>query len=164
MDDWKENRMELNYYCLVGFLLTFSFALGYSQLANNVVIVSHEQWRDSAIRIHVPFLPQGLLPSQMPHNMEQSSMCCTAGPCWLSILKIAVYTCPLFFHCLILTWVFLGEAVFPLNSRIQFVHKPGISPVLQFTARSGLRSYFQNYSHFTLPRPPGISFNVWSRN
>ena len=56
------------------------------------------------------------------------------------------------FHCLILTWTLLGKTVFPLNSIIQFVHKSGISPILQFTARNGLRSYFQNYSYFTLPK------------
>ena len=40
-----------------------------------------------------PFFPK--LPShQLPHNPEQSSMGYTAGPCWLSILIIAVCTCP----------------------------------------------------------------------
>ena len=159
-----EKKIEWNLIITASLGLTFSFALGYSRVANNVVIVSHEQWRDSAIHTHVPLLPQGLLPSRLPHIMEQSSMCCTAGLCWLSILNIAVYTCPFFFHCLILTWTLLGKTVFPLNSVIQFVHKSGISPILQFTTRNGLRSYFQNYSYFTLPKPPGISFNVWSRN
>ena len=56
------------------------------QLINNAVIVSGEQWRDSAIPIHVSILPQTPLPSRLPHNTEQSSMCYTVGPCWLSIL------------------------------------------------------------------------------
>ena len=46
---------------------------------NNVVIVSGEQQRDSAIHIHVFVLPQTPLPSRLPHNTEQSSLCCTVG-------------------------------------------------------------------------------------
>jgi len=42
--------------------------------------------------IHVSILPQTPLPSRLPHNIEQSSMCCTVGPCRLSILNITVYT------------------------------------------------------------------------
>ena len=34
-----------------------------------------------------PMLPQTLLPSRPPHNTEQSSMCCTVVPGWLSILN-----------------------------------------------------------------------------
>ena len=64
------------------------------QLINNAVIVSSEQWRDSAIGIHVSFLPQTPLPSRLPCNIEQSSMCYTVGPRWLSTLSIAVCTCP----------------------------------------------------------------------
>ena len=33
------------------------------------------------------------LPSRLPHNTEQSFMCYTGGPCWLSVLNIAVCTC-----------------------------------------------------------------------
>ena len=61
---------------------------------NNVVIVSSEQQRDSAIHIHVSILLQTPLPSRLPHNTEQSSLCSTAGPCLWSILNIAVCTCP----------------------------------------------------------------------
>ena len=43
--------------------------------------------------IHVPILPQTPLPSRLPHNIEESSLCYTVGPCWLSILNIAVSTC-----------------------------------------------------------------------
>ena len=31
---------------------------------------------------------------RLPHSIKQSSMCYTVGPCWLSILNIAVCTCP----------------------------------------------------------------------
>ena len=64
------------------------------QLTNNVVVVSGAQQSDSAIHIHVSILPQTPCPSRLSHNTEQSSLCCTVGPCWLSILSIAVCTCP----------------------------------------------------------------------
>ena len=56
------------------------------------MIGSGEQWRDSAIQIHVSVLPQTSLPSRLAHNMQQRSMCCSAGLSWLAILNIAV--CP----------------------------------------------------------------------
>ena len=48
-----------------------------SRLTNHVVIVSGEQRRDSAIETHVciPPHPQTLLPSRLPYNIEQSSIC-----------------------------------------------------------------------------------------
>ena len=52
------------------FVFTFYFVLEYKP-ANNVVRVSGEQWRDSAIFIHVSILPQTPLPSRLPHNIEQ---------------------------------------------------------------------------------------------
>ena len=61
---------------------------------NNVVIVSSRQQRDSAIHIHVSILPQTPFPSRLPHNIEQSSLCYTVHPCWLSVLNTAVCTCP----------------------------------------------------------------------
>ena len=57
------------------------------------MIVSGELQRDSVIHKHVSVLPQTPLPSRLPHNIEQSSMSYIVGPCWLSILKIAVCTC-----------------------------------------------------------------------
>ena len=38
--------------------------------------------------------PPTLLPSRLPDNIEQNSLCSTTGPCWLSLLNIAVCTCP----------------------------------------------------------------------
>ena len=58
----------------------------------NNVIVSGEQQRDSAIHMHVSTLPQTPLPSRLPHDIGQSSLCYTVGPCWLSILNMAVCT------------------------------------------------------------------------
>ena len=63
-------------------------------MINNVVIVSGGQQRGSVIHIQVSTLPQTPLPSRMPHNIEQSSVCYTVGPCWLSILNIAMCICP----------------------------------------------------------------------
>ena len=40
------------------------------------MIVSGGLQRDSAIYIHVSILPQTCLPSRLPHNIEQSSLCC----------------------------------------------------------------------------------------
>ena len=57
------------------------------------MIVSGVVYRDSAIHTHVSILTQTPLPSRLPHNIEQSSLCYTVGPCWLSILNIAVCTC-----------------------------------------------------------------------
>ena len=61
-----------------------------SRLTNNVVIVSGEQKRDSARLTCIHSSPTPL-PSRLPHNIEQSSICYTAAPWWLSILNIAVY-------------------------------------------------------------------------
>ena len=46
--------------------------------------------KDSVMHVHVFIFPQTAFPSRLPHNTEQSSMCCTVGPCWLSILNITV--------------------------------------------------------------------------
>ena len=61
---------------------------------NNVVIVSGELWRESAIHIHESILPPSLLPSRLAHDIEQSSMCYTVGPCWLPILQQCVHDFP----------------------------------------------------------------------
>ena len=63
------------------------------EMINNVVIVSGTKQRDSAIYIHVSILPQTPLPSRLPHNIKQSFLCYTVGPCWLTILNIALCIC-----------------------------------------------------------------------
>ena len=77
------------------FLFFFNFLLyfGVHQINNNV-IVSGGQQKDSAIHIHVSIFPQTPFPSRLPHNIEQSSLCYTTGPCWLSIFSRAVCTRP----------------------------------------------------------------------
>ena len=57
------------------------------------MIVSDAQLSDSAMHKHVSVLSQAPLPSRLPHKIEQSSLCYSVGPCWLSILNIAVCTC-----------------------------------------------------------------------
>ena len=47
--------------------------------------------RKAHLCIHVFILPKTPLLSRLPHNIEQSSMCYTVGPYWLSILNIDVY-------------------------------------------------------------------------
>ena len=42
------------------------------QPINDVLVVSGEQQRDSAIHIHGFLLPQTLIPSRLAHNVEQS--------------------------------------------------------------------------------------------
>ena len=58
------------------------------------MIVSGEQRMDLAIHECVSIPPQTPFLSRLLHNTEQSSLCYTVGPCWLSILNIAVCTCP----------------------------------------------------------------------
>ena len=57
------------------------------QPINNVVTVSGEQERDSALHTHVSTLPLTPLPSRLPCNLKQSSVCYTVGPCWFIHLK-----------------------------------------------------------------------------
>ena len=42
---------------------------------------------------HYSILPQTLLPSSLPHTIEQNSVCYIVGPCWLFIFNIALCTC-----------------------------------------------------------------------
>ena len=62
-------------------------------MINNVVLVSGVQQSDSVMHIHVAILFQILFPFRLLQSIEQSSLCYTVGPCWLSILNIVVCTC-----------------------------------------------------------------------
>ena len=59
-------------------------------MINNVVLVSDVQQSDSVIHMHVSILLQILFPFRLLENIEQSSLCYKVGPCWLSVLNIAV--------------------------------------------------------------------------
>ena len=56
------------------------------ELIYSVVLVSAVQKSDSVIRIHVSILFQILFPFRLLQSIEQSFLCYTVGPCWLSIL------------------------------------------------------------------------------
>ena len=43
------------------------------------MIVSGEQRWDSVVQIHVSIFPKTPLPARLPHDIEQSSLCCTEG-------------------------------------------------------------------------------------
>ena len=55
---------------------------------NNVVLVSGVQQSDSVI--HTSILFQILFPFRLLQNIEQSSLCSTAGLCWLSVVNTIV--------------------------------------------------------------------------
>ena len=57
------------------------------------MFISGVQQSDSIIHIHIFILFQILFPYRLLQYIEHSSLCYTVGPCWLSILNIAVRTC-----------------------------------------------------------------------
>ena len=57
----------------------------------NNVLISGTQQGDSVIHIHVSIF-QILFPFRLLKCIEQHSLCYTVGPCWLSMLNIAVVT------------------------------------------------------------------------
>ena len=59
-------------------------------LINNVVILSGEKQRDSAIHTHVSVLPPNALPIQAA-TLSRVPCATQLGPCWLSNINIA---CP----------------------------------------------------------------------
>ena len=61
-------------------------------LVNNVVIVSSVQQSNSVIQLPVSIFLQIVFPFKLSQNIEQHFLCYTIGPCWLSILDIAVCT------------------------------------------------------------------------
>ena len=64
------------------YVFNFLFCIGV-QLMNIVVCVSDVQQSDSVIHICVFILFQILFPFRLLHNIVQSSLCYTVGPCWL---------------------------------------------------------------------------------
>ena len=63
------------------------------QLINNTVLVSHVQQTDSVITIHVfsyMCIFQICFPFRLLHNIEQGSLCCTVGLCWLFSVYMSV--------------------------------------------------------------------------
>ena len=62
-------------------------------MINNVVLVSGVHQSDSVIHVHVSVFFQIHFSFRLLQNIEQSSLCYTVGPCWLSVLNIAACTC-----------------------------------------------------------------------
>ena len=54
------------------------------------MLISAVQQSDFVIHIHVSILFQILLTFRLLHDIDQSSLNYAVGPCWLSILNIAV--------------------------------------------------------------------------
>ena len=50
-------------------------------------------WPNYFLRTHISILWEILFPFSLLQNIEQISLCCTVGPCWLSVLNTAVCTC-----------------------------------------------------------------------
>ena len=59
-------------------------------MINNVVLVSGVQQIDSVVHIHIFILFHILFPFRLLQNIEQSSLCDTVDPGWLSILNTVV--------------------------------------------------------------------------
>ena len=63
------------------------------QFINNTVLVSHVQQTDSVITIHVlsyMCIFQICFPFRLLHNIEQGSLCCRVGLCWLLSVCMSV--------------------------------------------------------------------------
>ena len=52
------------------------------------MIAAGGQQRDSAVHIRASIVPSTPLPCRLPHDTEQSSLCSTVGPCWLSVVNM----------------------------------------------------------------------------
>ena len=59
----------------------------------NIVLVSSVQKSDSIIHTHISILFQILFSSGLLQNVEQTSLCYTVGPCWLSIFNVVMCLC-----------------------------------------------------------------------
>ena len=65
--------------------------MGYSALTVLWWFQPNSQWIQ---HIYLSVLPQTSLPSRLACNIEQSPLCCPAGPCWFSMINTAVCPCP----------------------------------------------------------------------
>ena len=81
------------FFLSYGTNLFFHFLTGV-QLSYNVVLVSDVQQVDSVIHICLLILFQILFSHGLSQSIEQSSLCYTVGPCWLSVLCAAACLCP----------------------------------------------------------------------
>ena len=70
------------------------------------------------MHIHVSIFPQTSLPSRLPHNIEQSALCYTVGPCWLGCQRLING-----FHC----YFFVYSELF-FHSPLTLFPSPYLSP------------------------------------
>ena len=80
----------LGQYFLFSLSVLLIYLLTY-KLIYNVVLASGVQQSDSALYIYILF--QILFHYSLLQDIEYSSLCCTVGPCCLSILYIVVCIC-----------------------------------------------------------------------
>ena len=92
----NENSDALNIRIHVNFLsfLFLLFILYCSSFSWTVKGLSHTYTYIYTTTTTPPPPRQTLLPSRLPHDIEQSSLCWPAGPCWFSMLNPAVCPCP----------------------------------------------------------------------
>ena len=88
------NRQTLMYFYMLNTVLFVNFLMFILYWSIIDKLVSNIQLSDSVIHILIPvsILFQILFPFRLLQTIEQSSLCYTLGPCWLSIFNIAVCT------------------------------------------------------------------------
>ena len=79
----------LNFFLSLYLFICFKILLEYSWFIMS--IVSGIWQSDSVIHIFIHF--QILYPHRLLQNIECTSLCCTLGSCWLSILYIVLCAC-----------------------------------------------------------------------
>ena len=110
------------YIILFKLFFTFLFYIAVQPI-NNVVIVPGRQQRDSAIHTHVSISPQTPLPSVLPDNIEQSSLCYTVSPFWLSVLNTVMCTSPSQIPNLSLSPAFLLVTISSFSKSVDLFYK-----------------------------------------
>ena len=80
---------QVKYSWLADFFALFCFIEIW--LVYSVVLVAGVQQNDSMFFMYLFFLI--VFPFRLFHNIEQSSLCYTVDPCWLSFFSITVCTC-----------------------------------------------------------------------
>ena len=94
------------------------------------MIVSDGQQRDSTIHIHVSILPQTPLPSRLPHNIKQISLCYTVkGSVNHSVVSNSLQPSGLWPSRLLCPWDSLGKNTeVGCHALLQDLSDPGTKP------------------------------------
>ena len=110
----------------------------------NVVLFSGVQENDSVIHIYTSILFQILSPIRLLHNIEQSSLCYTVGPCLLSILNIDWKFFYFFCHSLLLLQ---AASSVQLLSHVRFFATPMDCSMSGFPVHHQLPEFVQTHVH-----------------